>query len=508
MPSPCPNYVVVSYTWGRWKHRNRDLDTTVPGGYWQIPANTLFSRQDLDFAIRKIAGEEYAWVDVFCIPQLDSDPLHGQEIGRQSEIFRSATRAAVWLCSGGDEVLAEICSWVPEGPTMMDPVTVPFPSLYEIKHGTADLEEFRRRAKLVASLTEAVPWTTSLWTLQEAALRLDAVFYDKKGEPIRHRGSNNAITINHLVKTLQYVNESLRIACGPNWEGGAWMSEEINTSILEPPESLPITEADVKLWLEAIDAVTRINLHKLNSMNASELLLTSTHRTCKRPHDRVYGIMGAIGVTIPVDYTMDPAKVMERFIVELHNTLPAEIQSFFRKPNRCPSQMAWLADESCYSLGLVRQGDSPSSRVFDSISPSGCLVVKYIHIISKAGLDDLASRFLGQRLAAGFDVVALSETSCGLVQPRGMGSGRSAYILTCVILRLLHSRMKLALVPLGSIVGLDRLMWKYMYLLLASDIKVEQLSPLRERSFRRIGVIFSGEELLLDEPASGEFSIR
>lgn len=38
-------------------------------------------------------------------------------------------------------------------------------------------QETRRRLSVLSSLRTIVPWTSSLWTVQESGLRRDAIFY-------------------------------------------------------------------------------------------------------------------------------------------------------------------------------------------------------------------------------------------------------------------------------------------------------------------------------------------
>ncbi|PYH88581.1 hypothetical protein BO71DRAFT_391303, partial [Aspergillus ellipticus CBS 707.79] len=495
---PYPEYVVISYTWGRWKHRTREHDTEVRGGYWKVPANNLFSRTDLDTAVQKIANGRHVWVDVLCIPQIDGDVDHGIEIAKQGEIFRSASEAAVWLCSGGEQTLAEICSWVPEESYMMTPDVLMTPGLHEIQAGTVDLTETRRRLQLIISLTTDVPWTTSLWTLQEAALRLDAVFYDKNGDPVLHRQGKTPLTIRHLIKTLSYILNALNA-----------ISDEFNKySILQYPEKMRATEADIDLWFKATDAVNWINLHNLMSMNASQLLLTSTHRTCRRPHDRVYGIMGAIGVTVPVDYTKDPEVVMNEFLVELHNTLPAEIQSFLRKRAIRPKLRPWLADEDTYELGLIRQGQWPASRPFTAVSRTGDLVVKEMVLLSKRGLDELAVRFLTEAVLTAFENYVFSQMTDGFILPKDCdNTNRESFVRGCIILRYMASKVRLGVVPLGTIKGLQDLGWACMYMLVGEDPGFVADEGSAARRFRRLGVLVLAEELGVDEVTGGEFHI-
>ncbi|KAM4057636.1 heterokaryon incompatibility protein [Hirsutella rhossiliensis] len=291
--------------------------------------------------MRNVAGNTNMWVDVLCIPQEDSDPEKAIEIGKQSHIFKSASRAAVWLCSGGDEAFIDICSSVPEEVHMIPPDALAL-------NKPENIAEARRRLALVAEFPLLVPWTTSLWTLQEAALRPDAVFYGKLGIPLRHRETGNPLTIRHLTRTLSQIHDILYFLFLPG--------RGLPQGILDKPEAWDMCEGDVSLVFQALDAVNVISLHKLANMNASELLLASNHRKSTRQHDRVYGIMGAIGgVTVPVDYKADADKVMDAFMVELHNRVPAEMQAFYRSGNASVNGRKWAVDEDAATVpGLIR----------------------------------------------------------------------------------------------------------------------------------------------------------
>ena len=365
------------------------MDTPVQGGYWKVPANDLFTREELNTAIRNIAGNACAWVDVLCIPQDESKEM-ANEIGKQSEIFRQASRAAVWLCSGGEDAFTEICSSVPEEKFMIPPDALAL-------HKPENILEARRRLKLLAELPKLVPWTTSLWTLQESALRLDAVFYGKSGLPLHHKKSGNPLTIRHLVRTLAELYDCLYLLFTPSRGSPP-------QGILDKPEEWDMCEDDISLVLQALDAVNLISLHKLVSMNAAELLLASTHRVCGRPHDRVYGIMGAIGVTVPVDYKADPTRVINMFLVELHNRVPAEMQGFHRREGTSADIRQWFVDEDSTLLTLVRQLSPPEQRPFCEVTESGHLVVREITYITQPGLEELTTRALTEAMLPALDM--------------------------------------------------------------------------------------------------------
>ncbi|KAL5044718.1 hypothetical protein BDW71DRAFT_209093 [Aspergillus fruticulosus] len=515
--APYPEYIVISYTWGRWKQKSRENDTPIQGAHWKAPANTRFSRQELDLAVRNIAQGCHVWMDVLCIPQIDQDQgekdeENSREIAKQGEIFRSASRAAVWLCSGGDNTLAEICSWVPEEHNLVEPNVLCTPSLTDLKKCTIDWTEATRRLHLIASLTEDVPWTTSLWTLQEAALRLDAIFHDKTGHPILHRETGNPLTIRHFVKTLKYIHVRLSHEAIPS-------NYEHLPSLVHYLEMLQATETEIDAWFRACDAVNHTNLHNLMSMNAGQLLMTSMHRTCQQPHDRIYGIMGAIGVSVEVDYSKPPSKVMNDFLLKLYNTVPAEMQAFHRvgvmRPRQSPT---WVADENTLELGLVRQKPTYHAvERFTSITSSGALVASQTILLTNRGLDELSARFLSESVLPSLDDYAFSQLTNGAILCERSVLGNTyytseldVYIRAAVILRFTATVAQLGVISLGSISGFEEIGgWRFAYMLVGSSKSAIDTDKgiAKSRQFRRLGFLVFKDELTADQPEEGEFHI-
>ena len=492
-----PEYIVISYTWGRWKLPTRESDWSVEGAHWKVPANRLFSKEDFTKAIRAIAGNMNAWVDVLCIPQDDSDPEMAVEIEKQSEIFRSASRAAVWLCSGGEKDLVEICSLVPEEKHLIPPDTLALVN-------PNNVAEARRRLKLVARLPETVPWLTSLWTLQEAALRPDAVFYGKSGSPLHHGVSGNPLTIRHIIRTLSQIHELLLILFDPH--------ADAPQGVLDRPELWGMCAQDITLVFDALEAVNRIALHQLANMNASELLLACTHRVTERPHDRVYGIMGAIGVTIPVDYKLDADKVMDMFMVELHNKVPAEMQAFYRSGFASMTNRQWAVEPGIALLSLVRQSLHPEENIFEEVTSSGHLVAREVTYISPKVLDELTSRVLARCLLPALDVQAFLQMLDSTARPAGKaggvgGSTDVSLANLCLIMRRILSKYHMALIFLGSICGMKGLGWEYMYLLLGSRETPIVTPNGRAHTFQRLGVFILADPLTSGKPTQGRFLV-
>lgn len=508
-----PEYVVISYTWGRWVLPTREKDTEIPGATWLAPANYLFTRDELDSAIQKIAGTSDVWLDVFCIPQNNDDPEMDIEIGKQGSIFRSASRAVVWLGTGGEDVLAEVCSWVPETVEMI-PVkvfSVPNESMlrYSGRPEQRD-EEPWRRLKLVSEFTMHVPWASSLWTLQESALRPDAVFYGKQGEALLNRTSGNPITIKHLRTTMQRIRDELLdlFESMDTWDErpDLWGPSE--------KDGWYVDSNDKSLVFQAMDTVNTVSVHNLGTMNAGDLLLASRQRTASTAHDRVYGIMGAIGVTLRVDYHSDPDRVFDDFLLHLHNTVPVEIQSFYRSRTFRPSQRQWMMDEDANKLTMLRQKESPETAPFIEITPEGWLVAAQIERVAAGGLAHLIGRILSNRVVIAADRPAFRTLVPIVPHKRDADGGSRTYPGHLAhVLREMSSKTQLALVYLGTVSGIESMGWRTAYMLLARLAPGEESATSSTEMgasghFQRLGMLIAMEKFSFNEVVQGRFIIR
>ncbi|KAJ4391868.1 hypothetical protein N0V93_005488 [Gnomoniopsis smithogilvyi] len=497
-----PDYVVISYTWGRWMHSLRDNDTPFVGGYWKIPGNQLFTREDLNKAIQKISAGSHSWVDVFCIPQNDADPLKDDEIKKQSAIFRSAHKAAVWLGTGGEEALAEVCSWQPEIVYMISPSLLGFPDIVTYKYlgwPAASHKETQRRLRIIAGFSDRVPWASSLWTLQEAALRPDAIFYTKRGDPILHSDSGNPITVKHLNNTMRAIRDELMDV----------MSYTYGQSVLDHPDLCGLTEDDISLVNRAIDEVNIVSLHNLGSMNAGELLLASKRRTASDPRDRVYGIMGAIGVTMKVVYKdIDPDLVMNNFLVKLHNELPVEIQAFHRVNVYQPDSRRWLLDEDARLLTLLRQRKAPAVTVFSAINASNHLVVDRVEYLSDNGRAELKGCLLSERAVLASDRCGFSHFVPVTSYVKGSLNYREPATL-CLMLDNISQKASLAVVSLGTVSGLEHMGWAMAYMLVAIPSTPEYLNhaPISTRKCIRLGILVTATMLFFTTMLERTFEI-
>ncbi|KAF2122729.1 hypothetical protein BDV96DRAFT_561280 [Lophiotrema nucula] len=371
-----PNYKVISYTWGRWMREDRSQDTKLEGCHWKVPSTTLFSREELDRVIRTIAGGYHIWLDVFCIPQGDRDPEKAQEISRQGDIFSNAAGAAVWLCSGGGSVLQNICSWTDD--QFSRPALDLAPSSrMELKDSTVI------RLEILRSIPAAVPWTTSLWTLQEAALRRDAVFHDKDGQVVREVETGAPLTVRDLIRAFTQIETELLIFKMIT----DWMTVE-----------------DRALFDAATAAVKSVALSNLDNMNARELYLASEHRVCQRDHDRVYAIMNALGVIVPIDYTAPLEAIKQTFLLELYRNYPAEMHSFLKTVSE-PLDASLEFGLHSRSLSQMRQLERPGSSngSFIGVTPEGLLVVSGAMNLDNNAVEALCSAIKEYTAAVCYD---------------------------------------------------------------------------------------------------------
>lgn len=90
--SSCPDYLCVSHTWGRFTHRPEQW-INIPGVRWPVKSIRLYDVRDVPDMLFGL-GAEYVWLDLFCLPQLES-PEHHEEVANQTAIFRRA-KACVW----------------------------------------------------------------------------------------------------------------------------------------------------------------------------------------------------------------------------------------------------------------------------------------------------------------------------------------------------------------------------------------------------------------------------
>ena len=273
-----PAYNAISYTWGRWNLKPQEQlhvgSLKLKGISWSIPRINPehFSVQDFHHALRVATGEassedhsvvdkvEFVWLDVACIDQTDGSLEMAAEIGRQAKIFKGANDVVVWLCR---QTSAGIKKWESDLIRSSDLLSEGTIHNELTSANTAGAQEM---VKVIQDI-RVDPWFSSLWTLQEAFLRQDAVILSKDATTV---GENEHGPCPLRLKDLIYFFEVVR---------STFM------------ESSSLKQLDVQLKLVSlIEGFGFANFYLEFPMN---LLAASQYRETSpdRREDRIYGIM-------------------------------------------------------------------------------------------------------------------------------------------------------------------------------------------------------------------------
>ncbi|KUI67588.1 hypothetical protein VM1G_11510 [Cytospora mali] len=302
-----PPYNAITYTWGRWRLRDQedpDVEAIkVHGIPWEIPRvkPTCFSTsQFLDVIQRTTQGAftrwiqdpdqrslttDFLWLDVACIDQRGGEPRSASEIGRQARIFKNARYVFAWLSSvpheeldlalkGLDKLAYSIEERVFPGKNFNLPDSVfgsqsssqesSSPSLSPLEEASgADMPSLKDSLVGVYESFRLIlsdPWFSSLWTLQEAFLRHDAVILSREGIAARMPETTFDATINELIFYAEPLVGELR-----------------NAGLPEPYD-------------RTVRLLGGSGLTELATENPLVAYTASEDRTCTKPEDRIYGI--------------------------------------------------------------------------------------------------------------------------------------------------------------------------------------------------------------------------
>jgi hypothetical protein len=180
-----PKYNILSYTWGRWKIDDCTQCPVLPvkGTDWEIPAVkqdhfTVEAFQNVLLSMLAQTNIELAWVDIGCIDQ-DNNPESAIEIGQQALIFKQATNAFVWLSRLHNADLSMAIERVGDHTFQIGNYLHHYNPDLEL-----DLDSSVDNLKKALDYILNDPWFSSLWTLQEAILRRDAIVLSAEGQPI------------------------------------------------------------------------------------------------------------------------------------------------------------------------------------------------------------------------------------------------------------------------------------------------------------------------------------
>ncbi|KUI65531.1 hypothetical protein VM1G_00131 [Cytospora mali] len=224
-----PPFSILSYTWGRWSIGSGPR-LPVSGVTWTIPAvdeRRAFTVTSFQDVIRQIGKHSrFVWLDVACIDQ-ENYAVKMDEIGRQASIFAKASQVYVWLWTMPISTLQPAAEdihrlWV--SPRPMSSVTRPgsVPSYMVTDSRELDSrgfptnhhEDISAVSDLLKRLKTSVGhilddwYFSSLWTLQEAFLRRQAVVLSLDAQPVTYSSDGSSMPISFVMDSLWHLSTS------------------------------------------------------------------------------------------------------------------------------------------------------------------------------------------------------------------------------------------------------------------------------------------------------------
>ena len=207
-----PLYNILSYTWGRYEIPSGPA-LPVQNLTWRVPSINPERFTVDDFRNTLLAaseGVEYVWVDIACIDQENWD-VKMDEIGKQAGIFQNAKEAYIWLHGATISTLQRLCDSLLALAARLDgeqTKVVHFNSEHQttIHWDENDIDsdimvgektylpECLSDSTWIQSLSETLQdltadvWFSSLWTLQEAFLRPEALVLSREGVKVQREG--------------------------------------------------------------------------------------------------------------------------------------------------------------------------------------------------------------------------------------------------------------------------------------------------------------------------------
>lgn len=275
-----PKYAAISHTWGRWATGRAVHVKGVTG--WKVPQNTRFPVEEIPEILRRAPfNTPYVWLDLCCIPQDPGSAIGAREIARQAQIFRNAQIVVAWLNDVDEfQVLGDYLRWKALQLLRFRP---------GLKQKTRDAlvaETWQRAAGKRTGLLEARSgshafqnmalnaWFTSLWTLQEVAMRPD-MWMSAKDWSLLSVDGVNATALSGFIAILEiFFNQR-----GPEYESHLFRHDEQTRVGLD----------EMEIWR------FESGLCKLLNLDQVSILTLGDRRQCTGR--RAESIMSALGTT-------------------------------------------------------------------------------------------------------------------------------------------------------------------------------------------------------------------
>ncbi|KAK6209387.1 hypothetical protein LQW54_006376 [Pestalotiopsis sp. IQ-011] len=300
-----PKYNAITYTWGRWRLQEDEQPSVraidIKGTPWKIPRvdPQRFTARELETVIRKAAegfstlsnfrekvlpSVQFVWLDVACIDQRPNSADSAAEIGRQALIFDGAAKVVAWLNTLSSR---DLNATLLDLDTVVDQIAQHAQSRNS-SNGSQYRTLFRKFHDKLSFLL-ADPWFSSLWTLQEAYLRYDALLMSREGiiarDPQGRAQPASGVPLHAELFTITGFSEQVA-------------SEVVERS--NPPADLYDTVSRL---------LTKSGLQALSQCNALGVYTAAGHRQFSQQQDSIYGIQQIFGARVGRSAAhSDPAK--------------------------------------------------------------------------------------------------------------------------------------------------------------------------------------------------------
>ncbi|KAI1643985.1 uncharacterized protein F4817DRAFT_348119 [Daldinia loculata] len=344
-PATAPQYNAITYTWGRWRLDDHEQPKVPPicihGVPWKIPRvdPSHFTAAHLEMIIQRVTQGisnlaqfhsetletvDFIWIDIACIDQRANIPTSTAEIGRQAMIFDRAKHVFAWLGSTSNKTLSpviieldELCDEISGLRQAQDDFTSP------------SSQEILQQAYNCFQKLFQDRWFSSLWTLQEAFLRCDAVIMSQEGIIVTE--PHTASTPMPLSKVRLHADLYTLISfCERVLQDALWDS------------ALPTAYKDI------MDLLINSGLAALASANSLSVYTATSHRTCVKDEDRIYGIQQIFGARVGtsslssrpgLSYTRAELEIQLGDHLLQHYPVLSQLHLFTEK---APLGLAWL----------------------------------------------------------------------------------------------------------------------------------------------------------------------
>lgn len=358
-----PEYGTLSYTWGRW--RVRDKPETPPvlpikNTPWEIPTveETHFTTENFQKVVQSIheTGVDWVWIDVGCIDQRRSSTQAAVEIGRQASIFKQAKSTFVWLSHLDRIQLAQAIDDILEcGGRLYDHIDIGVQGV--------DFDDVMDKLQKVSEYLFSDPWFSSLWTLQEIVLRNDAIILSTEGEsvPWKVARQDQRTYMTMLINHCQNIYTSLEKAI------------EKTKAVY----SQPYPKATMNAIQRVKQLILQVGFYYLFSTNPNVQFGTARYRTTKRAEDRIYGIMQIYNLCVGRSARPEENPSMEELVIEFAaaiNYNSAILGQFFIHVSRPQLGYTWrITEASTVPSSLIMYRDPKDMATINVDLDENCI---------------------------------------------------------------------------------------------------------------------------------------